>query len=64
MILDAQRIETIMAERGMTKLALAELCHISSQNLSTVIRRQSCQPKTAGKIAAGLGISVAEIIKH
>ncbi len=64
MVLDAQHIETILAERGMTKAVLADLCQISSQNLSTIIRRQSCQPKTAGKIAAGLGIPVSEIIKH
>ena len=63
MNIKAQRIETIMAERGMTKSALADRCGMSRQNVSTVIRRGTCEPKTAGKLAAGLGVSVADIIE-
>lgn len=59
-----QRIETMMAERGLTKKALAANCGISAQNVSTIIRRGTCEPKTAGKLAAGLGIPVADIIKQ
>ena len=64
MFINTQRIETILAERGLTKKALAESCGISAQNVSTIIRRGTCEPKTIGKLARGLGVSVAEIIKE
>lgn len=64
MILKTRYIETLMAEKGLTKKALAEDCGISAQNVSTIIRRGTCEPKTAGKLAAGLGVSVAEIIEE
>lgn len=63
MTLNTQRIELILAERGMTKAALADSCGISRQNVSTVIRRGTAEPKTVGKLAAGLGVPVAEIIR-
>lgn len=62
MTINAQRIETMLAERGLTKAAYAANCGISRQNVSTIIRRGTCEPKTAGKLAAGLGIPVADII--
>lgn len=64
MTINTQRIETMMAERGLTKKALAESCGISAQNVSTIIRRGTAEPKTAGKLARGLGVPVAEIIKE
>lgn len=64
MTLNTPRIELMLAERGMTKLGLAANCGISRQNLSTIIRRGTCEPKTAGKLAAGLGVPVAEIIRE
>lgn len=64
MTINTKRIETLLAERGMTKAALASSCGISRQNVSTIIRRGTCEPKTAGKLAAGLGVPVAEILKE
>lgn len=61
MNLMVQSIETKLAEQGMTKKALAEKCGISPQNISTIIRRGTCEPKTAGKLAVGLGVPVADI---
>lgn len=63
MTINTRRIETMLAERGLTKAAYAESCGISRQNVSTIIRRGTCEPKTAGKLAAGLGVPVADIIK-
>ena len=63
MTINTQRIETMLAELGLTKAAYAANCGISRQNISTIIRRGTCEPKTAGKLAAGLGIPVADIIK-
>lgn len=59
-----QRIETIMAEQGLTKKALAAKCGISAQNVSTIIRRGTCEPRTAGKLAIGLGVPVSAIISQ
>lgn len=55
-------IETVLAVRKMTKAELAAKCGISRQNISTIIRRGTCEPKTAGKLAEGLGVMVEEII--
>lgn len=63
MVIKTQYIETVIAELGITKKALAEKCGMSRQNISTIIRRGTCEPKTAGKLAAGLGVPVADIIK-
>lgn len=58
----AQRIEEILADQGMTRKRLAELCGISAQNISTIIGRGTCRPATAGKLARGLGVPVKDII--
>lgn len=62
MVINTQRIEAKLAEQGLSKTAYAENCGISRQSISTIIRRGTCEPKTAGKLAAGLGVPVAEII--
>lgn len=64
MNISTRKIETMLAERGMTKSALSESCGISRQNISTIIRRGTCEPKTAGKLALGLGVPVAELIEE
>lgn len=64
MTIDTVRIETMLAEQGLTKAAYAKNCGISRQNVSTIIRRGTCEPRTAGKLAAGLGVPVADIIKE
>ncbi len=58
------KIKLILAEREMTRTELAEQCGISRQNISTILTRGTCAPKTAGKIAKGLGIPVAEIVEE
>ena len=61
MTINARRIETMMAEMGLTKRGLSELCGISPQNISTIIRRGTCEPRTAGRLAAGLGVPVSAV---
>ena len=56
-------IETILAERGITRAQLAERCGISRQSISTILRRGTCEPRTVGRLAAGLGVSVTDIIE-
>lgn len=64
MTINSRIIETMLAERGLTKAAYATNCGISAQNVSTIIRRGTCEPKTAGRLAAGLGVPVSEIIRE
>ena len=63
MKISAIKIETLLAEQGLTKAALAEKCGMCRQNVSTIVRRGTCEPKTAGKLALGLGVTVADIIQ-
>lgn len=64
MKLDVMKIALILAELGMTKTELSERSGVSRQQISTIMGRRTCAPKTAGKLAAGLGIPVAEITKE
>lgn len=64
MTINKIRIELTLAEKGWTRVELAERCGISRQSISTIVRRGTCEPKTAGKLAAGLGVPVAEIIEE
>ena len=57
------KIEMLLANHGMTKKALAEQSGISRQNISTIVRRGTCEPITAGKLAKGLGVAIEEIIE-
>lgn len=64
MKLDIMKIVLLLAEQGMTKAELAARSGVSRQQISTIMGRGTCAPKTAGKLAAGLGISVADIMKE
>lgn len=63
MNVDTQKIEQHLAESGMTKTEFAARCGIARANVSMILRRGTCEPKTAGKLAVGLGVAVAEIAK-
>ena len=64
MRLDVMKIMRMLAELGLTKSELAQKSGVSRQQISTIIGRGTCSPKTAGKLAAGLGIPVGEIMKE
>lgn len=61
MRINTQRLELLLAERGMTKSALADKAGISRQNISTILRRGTAEPKTVGKLAVGLGVDLMSI---
>lgn len=63
MKISAVKIEMLLAEQGITKAALAQKCGLARQNISTIVRRGTCEPRTAGKLAAGLGVTVADIVE-
>ena len=58
------KINLLRAEQGLTTTELAKRSGISRQNISTIVRRGTCNPLTAAKLAAGLGVPVAEIIRE
>lgn len=64
MTIKTQYIKLALADNGWTWAEYAARCGISRQNVSTIIRRGTCEPKPAGKLAAGLGVPVADIIKQ
>lgn len=64
MKINTMRISVAMAEQGLTKKDFSAKCGVSAQNISTIIRRGTCEPKTAGKLAAVLGVDVSEILDN
>ena len=64
MKINTHKIKLILAEMEMTRSDLAAKCGISRQNISTILTRGTCEPKTAGKLAKGLGIPLDEIVKE
>lgn len=64
MKINRRKIELILSERNMTKTALAEKSGISRQNISTIWGRGTCEPKTAAKLANGLGVQICQIIEN
>lgn len=64
MKLNTTTILLIMAEKRLTKSELASASGITRQQLSTIMGRGSCMPRTAGKLASGLGVPVSRIAKE
>ncbi len=64
MTISATKINLLKAEQRLTNSALAERSGISRQSISTILLRGTCSPITAGKLARGLGVSVADIIRE
>lgn len=62
MTISTTKIEILTAEQGLTNAALAEKCDISRQSVSTILRRRTCSPVNAGRLARGLGVSVQDIV--
>ena len=61
MKLNTAAILCLLARNGMTRTELAERAGVSRQQISTIMLRGTCSPKTAGKIALGLDVPVEEI---
>ena len=63
MKINSKKINVLLAEERINQTKLAERSGILRQNVSTIIRRGTAEPKTVGKLAQGLGVSVADIIR-
>ena len=64
MNVNGMKIEVLLAKAGITKTELANRCGVSRQNISTIVKRGTCEPRTLGKLAAGLGVSVSELTEE
>ena len=64
MKINRTKIETVMAENQITLSQLSMASGIAKQNISTIMRRGTCTPRTAGRIAAGLQLPVAAIVRE
>lgn len=62
MKISKQQIQFRMAEKKMTMTALAKASGISRQQLGVILAKGTCTPVSAGKIADGLGVDVADIV--
>ncbi|WP_435645712.1 helix-turn-helix domain-containing protein [Butyricicoccus porcorum] len=58
------KIESLIAAQGITKKELSARSGISRQSLSTIVRRGTCAPITAGKLARGLSVDVTDILEN
>ena len=55
------KVDCLLAEQKLRKSEYATKCGMSQQSLSAILRRGSCEPRTAGRLAAGLGVTVRDI---
>lgn len=55
-------INAQLARQGMTQSELARRSETTRQAMSNLIRRGTCEPRTAGKIAKALNVEVEELI--
>lgn len=64
MKINKTKIEILLAKQILPKKEFANKCGVSRQNLSTILRRGTCEPKTVGKIAMALGVDPVDIIEQ
>lgn len=64
MIISKNKIDLILANQCMTLGDLSKLCEVSRQNICAILKRGTCNPKTAGKFAKALGVPVSDIIEE
>ena len=57
------KLFVIMATSGITQGDIAKKMGVSRSYISTVLARGTCSPKTAGRIAKALNVSVESIVE-
>lgn len=61
--IDSMKISVCLARMKMTRSELCKHSGISEANMSTILKRGTARPKTAGLIADALGVDVLEILQ-
>lgn len=64
MKLNIGTLEVCMGEAGLNFSKLAKVCGVSRTTLSYIKNGKSCKPDIGGKIAKGLGVSLATLIEN
>lgn len=62
MKIDVFKIKLLMAESELSCGDLAKRWGTGRQNVSLLLRRGTCTPKSAVKLAHALGVSVSDIV--
>lgn len=63
MRIDRVKFATALARKDITCMKLAELSGVSRVTVTSVKGGKSCSKETADKLAAGLGVPVADILE-
>lgn len=62
MTINRTKIDFALARKGWTMGNFAEACELSRGRLHAILNAKHIMPQTAGRLAAALGIDVAEIV--
>ena len=62
MTINDAKFDLALARSGLTITQAAERAGMSRQRYSVILNQKRITPRTAGKIALGLGVDVTEII--
>lgn len=57
-----KKVKLLVAERETTLAEVATKCGIASSTISLLLQTGSTRPRTVGKLAHALGVSVADIV--
>ena len=63
MLLDVAKIKLAAARKVLTMGEVRNLAHLSEVTMRRINAGKEVIPKTAGKLAAALGVDVAELLK-
>lgn len=63
MRVNRNKLELIMAKKGLNQKKLAEVSGVSRQSLSYTMNGRNCRPELLGKISKALGVEPEEIIE-
>lgn len=57
-------VELLLAEKQLSKNEFSEISGIPYTSFCSALTRGNCSPKTAGRIAHGLNVPVADILEN
>lgn len=63
MTVSKEKVNVILARKQLTAVAFCESAGMSRNRFYTILNSKSVAPRTAGRIAAALGVDVTEIIE-
>ena len=61
MRIDAKKIRAMLFDRGIRQKELAMMAGISNATVSAIANGRSCSSESGRKIAAALGVNIADI---